>query len=351
MWLTLAFTSAALLGFYDVAKKKSLTGNAVLPVLLLNTLFSSLVFLPALLSAECGLGWFEGTVLEASPGTLHAHGLVALKSVIVLTSWIFGYFGMKHLPITIVGPINATRPVMVLVGAMLVFGERLNACQWAGVLLALVSLFMLSRSSRREGVDFAHNVWILCIALAAVMGAVSGLYDKYIMARLDPVFVQSWYNLYQFFMMAVLTAVVWWPKRHASTPFHWSWAIPLISVFLSLADFAYLMALRDPDAMISVVSMVRRGSVVVSFACGALLFRERNLRAKAVDLVLILVGMVSGRGSLRFGCGCAPFLAAPDPRRQHCFPARTAREMKKDARPKAGILFGRGWFHPSDDLA
>ena len=44
--------------------------------------------------------------------------------------------------------------------------------------------------------------------------------------------------------------------------------------------------------MISVVSMVRRGSVVVSFACGALLFRERNLRAKAVDLILILVGMV-----------------------------------------------------------
>ena len=278
MWLTLAFTSAALLGFYDVAKKKSLTGNAVLPVLLLNTLFSSLVFLPALLSAECGLGWFEGTVLEASPGTLHAHGLVALKSVIVLTSWIFGYFGMKHLPITIVGP-------------MLVFGERLNACQWAGVLLALVSLFMLSRSSRREGVDFAHNVWILCIALAAVMGAVSGLYDKYIMARLDPVFVQSWYNLYQLGMMSVVVGILWWPRRHATTPFHWSWAIPLISVFLSLADFAYLFALRDPDAMISVVSMVRRGSVVVSFLCGAVLFRERNLRAKAVDLAFILVGM------------------------------------------------------------
>ena len=97
---------------------------------------------------------------------------------------------------------------------MLVFGERLNACQWTGVLLARVSLFMLSRSSRREGVDFAHNVGILCIALAAVTGAVSGLYDKYIMARLDPVFVPSWYNLYQFFMMAVLTAAGWWPKRH-----------------------------------------------------------------------------------------------------------------------------------------
>ena len=291
MWLTLAFTSAALLGFYDAAKKKALTGNAVLPVLLLNTLFSTLFFLPAILSAEFGLGWFDHTLLATAPGTWEAHALVVLKSAIVLTSWIFGYFGMKHLPITIVGPINATRPVMVLVGAFVIFGERLNAYQWTGVALALVSLFLLSRSSRREGVVFTHNLWILFIALAAVTGAVSGLYDKYIMARLDPVFVQSWYNLYQLGMMSVVVGILWWPRRHATTPFHWSWAIPLISVFLSLADFAYLFALRDPDAMISVVSMVRRGSVVVSFLCGAVLFRERNLRSKAVDLAFILVGM------------------------------------------------------------
>ena len=230
--------------------------------------------------------------MATAPGSAAAHGLVILKSCIVLTSWIFGYFGMKHLPITIVGPINATRPVMVLVGALLIFGERLNAYQWTGVALALVSLFLLSRSSRREGVVFSHNIWILFIALSAVTGAVSGLYDKYIMTRLDPVFVQSWYNLYQLAMMAVVGAIVWWPRRSRTTPFHWSWAIPLISVFLSMADFAYLYALRDSDALISVVSMIRRGSVVVSFLCGAVLFRERNLRSKAVDLAFILIGMI-----------------------------------------------------------
>ena len=291
MWLTLAFTSAALLGLYDVAKKRALTDNAVLPVLLLNTLFSSLLFAPVIVAAECGLGWFDGTLLESVPGDAHAHALVALKSAIVLVSWVFGYFAMKHLPLTIVGPINATRPVMVLVGAMLLFGERLNGYQWVGVALALLSLFLLSRSGRREGVDFAHNVWILCIAAAAVMGAVSGLYDKYIMTRLDPVFVQSWYNFYQLLMMGTVVGLLWWPRRRTTTPFHWSWAIPLISIFLSLADFAYLTALGEEGAMISVVSMVRRGSVVVSFCCGALLFHERNLRAKALDLLFILVGM------------------------------------------------------------
>ena len=291
MWLSLAFLSAALLGLYDVAKKKSLSGNAVLPVLLLNTLFSSLLCLPAILSAELGLGWFDSTPLAASRGTAEAHALVAVKSVIVLTSWIFGYFGMKPLPLTIVGPVNATRPVLVLVGALAVFGERLNGFQWIGVALALTSLVLLSRSGRREGVDFRHNVWILCLAAAAVTGAASGLYDKYIMTRLDPAFVQSWYNLYQLGMMAVVTALLWLPRRAAS-PFRWSWAIPLISVFLSAADFAYFCALREPDAMISVVSMVRRGSVVVSFLCGALLFGERNLRAKAVDLGFVLLGML-----------------------------------------------------------
>jgi len=292
MWLTLAFTSAALLGFYDAAKKKALTGNAVLPVLLLNTFFSALFLLPMIISAECGFGWFDGTVLAASPGTLSAHGLVLLKSSIVLTSWIFGYFAMKHLPITIVGPINATRPVMVLVGALLIFGERLNAFQWTGVALALVSLFLLSRSGRREGVDFRHNIWIIFIAVAAVAAVASGLYDKFIMSRLDPVFVQGWCNLYLFGLMSVVIGILWWPRRRTTTPFHWSWAIPLISVFLVLADFAYFYALHQPDAMISIVSMVRRSSVVVSFLCGAVLFRERNLRSKAVDLAFILVGMV-----------------------------------------------------------
>lgn len=292
MWVGLAFLSALLLGFYDTSKKKALTGNAVLPVLLLNTLFSALIFLPLILSAQFGLGWFDGTVFDAGIGSPEAHAKVAVKSLIVLTSWVFGYYGMKHLPLTIVGPINATRPVLTLVGAVLIFGERLNAYQWTGVLLAIVSLFLLSRAGRSEGVDFLKDRWIACIAMAALTGAASGLYDRYIMRDLNPAFVQSWYTVYQFVAMSIVIAVIQFPRRRTEVPFHWSWAIPLISIFLSCADFAYLTALGNEAAMISIVSMIRRGSVVVSFACGALLFHERNLRSKAIDLIFILIGMV-----------------------------------------------------------
>ena len=291
MWLILAFVSAALLGLYDVAKKQAVKGNAVPTVLLLNTLFSSLLFLPVIISSECDLGWFAGSVFDVEPQPLRVHLLIILKSAIVLSSWIFGYFGIKHLPLTLVGPINATCPVLVLVGAMLIFGERLNALQWIGVLLALISIFLLSRAGKREGIDFARNRWILCVAAAAVLGAASGLYDRHIMRELEPLFVQSWYNIYQFSMMAIAVTLIYLlqPNR---TPFHWSWAIPLISLFLSAADLAYFVALSDGEAMISVVSMIRRGSVVVSFACGAMLFKEKNLRSKAIDLVFILAGML-----------------------------------------------------------
>ena len=292
MWLLLAFTSAVLLGLYDVAKKQSLKDNAVLTVILLNTLFSTIIFLPVIISAECGWGWFDGTPLQMPAGDARAHLLVVIKSAIVLVSWIFGYCGIKHLPITIAGPINATRPVMVLVGAMLVFGERLNLLQWVGVLLAVISLFMLSRSGKREGVDFTHNIWIACVIASAFTGAVSGLYDRYIMRELDSVFVQAWYNLYQLAMMSVTVGVISLFNNAHRTRFRWSWAIPMISILITLADFAYFSALSEQSAMISIVSMIRRGSVVVSFACGALLFHEKNLRAKAIDLALILIGMV-----------------------------------------------------------
>ena len=161
MWLYLAFTSAALLGCYDVAKKRALKNNAVLPVLGLNSLFGALLFSPFIINSAAGLGLFEGTMLNIGMGTLSDHLMIMLKACIVLGSWICGYFGLKHLPLTIVGPINATRPVMVLLGALIIFGEKLNALQWAGVIVAMVSLYLLGRTSRREGVDFEPLLWQL----------------------------------------------------------------------------------------------------------------------------------------------------------------------------------------------
>lgn len=290
--------SAALLGCYDACKKVSLKDNAVIPVLFLNTLICSLIFVPFIvLSGNTAV--LDGSIFYVESAGWETHKYIVIKSFIVLSSWIFGYFAMKHLPLTIVGPVNATRPVLVLIGAMLVYGERLNGWQMVGVLLAIVSLALLGKSGKKEGVDFQHNKWIYFLLLAAILGAVSGLYDKYLMAPLESgglalnrMVVQSWYNIYQMVLMGCVMLLLWFPKRKQTTPFRWDWSILLISVFLSMADFVYYYALSLPGAMISIVSMVRRGSVLVSFIFGAFYFHEKNLKAKLFDLLLVLLGMV-----------------------------------------------------------
>lgn len=283
MWLILSFLSAAMLGCYDSCKKLSLRDNAVIPVLFLNTLFSTLLLSPLLFST--GFGSWE------------VQRWILLKSVIVLSSWLAGYYAMKHLPLTVVGPLNATRPVLVLLGAVLFFGERLNLLQSLGVGVAILAYFLMRISSKKEGIYFHTNRWIWCLIAAVLLGALSGLYDKFLMSPesglgLDNLQVLSWYTFYQLIFMSLLLGLSRVPSRHGASGFSWRWSIPLISLFLCLADFAYLRALAQPGALISVISMIRRGSVLVSFLIGAFLLKEQNIKAKAFDLVLVCISMV-----------------------------------------------------------
>lgn len=269
----------------------SLNGNAVIPVLFFNTLISSLIFLPfILLSYTTGL--LDGSLFYVPFVSWQVHFAVFIKAVIVLSSWIFGYFALKNLPLTISGPIKATQPVLTLVGAMLIFGERLNLYQWMGVAFAVASFYMLSSSGKKEGIRFTHNKWIYYTVISVLLGALSGLYDKHLMRGLDVMTVQVWFNVYQCFIMSFILLFLWYPHRKETTPFEWRWNIPFISLFLCIADWVYFYALTDPDSMISIVSMIRRSNVLVTFAAGTLFFHEKNLKSKVVDLVFVFIGMV-----------------------------------------------------------
>lgn len=128
-----------------------------------------------------------------------------------------------------------------------------------------------------------------------MLGAVSALYDKYLLGLYRPLEVQAWYSLYQCIIMS--TAIVVMRRTHpeaagVATAFTWRWTIPCISLFLTLADLAYFYSLSLDGAMISIVSMIRRGSVLVSFAYGVIVLHERNVRAKLADLSILLISLI-----------------------------------------------------------
>jgi transporter family protein len=293
MWVILALTSAVFLGIYEVFKKLSVHKNAVIPVLFISTLTSSLIFLPITVGSAFYPVFFKSIQLFVPQINIGQHGYIFLKSMLVVASWILAFYAVKHLPITIVAPIRATGPIWTLLGAILIFNEQLNAYQWIGVIVTLMFFYLLSTTGKSEGIHFMTNKWVFFIIAGTFLGAASGLYDKFLMRRIDRMAVQAWFSFYQ---VAILLPILIVnrrrvPKNEHST-FQWRWSIPLIGVFLVLADYLYFNSLSHSESMISIVSALRRGGVVISFVVGALVFHEKNIRMKAIYLAGILIGIL-----------------------------------------------------------
>lgn len=292
MWLALGLLSALLLGIYDVSKKVSLQGNAVIPVLFSSILFSCSILLPFLIISNLKPELLQDTPFFVPSVDFRTHMYLVLKAIIVLSSWLFAYFAMKHLPITLASPIKATQPVWVVLGGVLIFGEKLSGFQTAGVAITLVSFFMFSFAGKKEGFSISSNKWIWFIILATLTGAISGLYDKYLLRQFNSMAVQTYYTFYQAIIMGLITLFLWYPTRKKTTPFQFRWSIAFISLFLVTADFAYFYALSIPESLISVVSTVRRAGVVVPFLYGAIIMRDKNLKLKIIDMIGVILGMI-----------------------------------------------------------
>ena len=304
-WVILAFLSALCLGFYDISKKVALRDGSVVDVLTASVLISSCILLVPLLLSRLAPSLMTETAFFVPALDLRGHLLTVLKSVIVLSSWLCAYLALKHLPISIVSPWQATRPMWTLIGAMLIFGERLNPWQWIGVLLAIGSIFLFQLSSfdfRLSSFDFRLSTlsrprlrsnYYLALALAIIIGAGSGLYDKYIMRLYDHNAVQVYYTLYQAVMMIIFCYIH--HRRHPSSPgFHITRLLPvaLISVFLVISDNVYMLALQDPDSMIAIVSTIRRGGTVIGFAYGLIFLKEKDPYKKVLCMLGILAGLI-----------------------------------------------------------
>lgn len=281
MWIWMTLASALFLGAYDVAKKKAIEKNDIYHILLVATALSALFLSPFL-----------------SAGSLQDHAALIFKSALVCTSWVCGMIALKLLPITMVSSFKASRPMFVVLFSMILYGERLTLFQWAGVLVILTSLYLLSLSGAKEGIHFVKNKGVWAMFGAILSGVASALFDKQILAGygMEPLFVQSWTNVYIALWLLLIIAVRAFHRRRAQTPavpaFRWDWTLLAIAILITAADMLYFFALKDDGALLSVVSLLRRSSTIVTFVLGALIFRERRIGAKAAVLALMLCGVV-----------------------------------------------------------
>lgn len=291
-WMLLSLLSALILGFYALAKKAAVDKNAVPAVLLLNVLTAAAIYVPIVLISRISPDLLNRTLLFVEPLSQHQHLLLFCKAAIVGTSWALAFHGLKHLPLSIATPIRSTSPLWTITVAVVFLAERPAPVQWLGIATILTAFLTFSFLGQKEGIQFRSNRWVGMMLIATLLGAVSALYDKHLLQQLQfgPATVQAWFSIYLVVVLLPL-AIHWYIKDRVQKPFEFRWSIPAIAVSLLIADFLYFTAVSDPQAQISIISPLRRTSVLIPFLYGVINLKEKNARPKAICLGVMLIGV------------------------------------------------------------
>ncbi|WP_442267048.1 EamA family transporter [Tenacibaculum sp. ZS6-P6] len=293
MWMYLGLLAALFLGLHNLCKKHAVKNNEVYPVLL-GTLISGLLIL---LPFYIGTHFFPEATLKAGfliqDIPLEKHGYIFIKSMIMCSSWILAYQALKHLPLTIVAPIRSGGPFFTFLGAIFLYQERPNLYQWIGFFLIIFSVYLYSQVGKKEGIIFKSNKWIYAIIGATFLGASSGLYDKFLIQKihLNPQTLQFWFCFYCILILFIILSIIWFPKIEKRKAFKWRWSIPAVGILLQTADYFYFKALQDPEALIMLLSAIKRSQLIIAVVLGGILFKEKNKRKKLLPLAGIMIGV------------------------------------------------------------
>lgn len=293
MWIYLGLIASLFLGLYNIGKKMSLNGNAVLPVLWISTVAGLVLILPVYFISRLSPEYANSLNIYIPVLSITDHCIIAAKSAIMAVSWYLGFYALKHLPITIVSPIRSAGPFFTLIGAILIYGERPMPVQWLGFAFIILSMLLYSKVGKLEGIDFFRNKWIYAIIGSTFFGSSSGLYDKFLVQGrgYDAQTVQFWFSWYIVLILGVFLLTVWYPRRHFTDKLQWRWSIPMVGILLVASDFFYLRALEQEGTLIVLLSALKRSQIFISVFVGGFIFKEKNKRKKMIPLLGVILGV------------------------------------------------------------
>jgi len=289
----LGLLSALFLGLHNLCKKHAVQGNEVFPVLLGTTTAGFLVLLPFYIGSLVYSDYMKEIGFYVADISWKVHGFIVIKSMIMASSWLLAYQALKHLPITIVTPIRSAGPFFTFIGAIFLYQESPNFLQWIGFFLIIFSVLLYSRVGKKEGINFKKNKWIFAIIGATFLGASSGLYDKFLIQyqELAPQTLQFWFCWYTVLILLIILTITWFPNKEKRQAFKWRWTIPIVGILLQTADYFYFKALQDPEALIMLLSAIKRSQILIAVLIGGIVFKEKNKRKKLIPLIGIMLGV------------------------------------------------------------
>lgn len=210
-------------------------------------------------------------VLSADIRAHFTHALFAVSSMFCF------YYALRTLPIVTVTTVNFTTPILVLIIARPLFGERISALGWAAVLVGFLGAVLVLRP-KAGGIGWDAAVLVLGSVLAAGMV----LAVRRMPARSSNFAVVFYLSL--FATMVYIPLVGGTPAR--PTAGEWPWVLLLGFIALAVHSCVTLAYRFASSLLIGALDYLR---IFWAFLAGFLIFAERPDPLAAVGIALIVV--------------------------------------------------------------
>lgn len=284
-WIFLVLLYGLLKGGREIAKKKAMDKNSVMEVLLAYTLLSFILVIPQAPNA----GGLEPKF----------YFLIAIKSFCMFLAWLCGFYSLKKIPVSLYGILSLSRVIFATLLGVVVLHETMTTYKLIGLILVCAGLLLLKFNPKKDNQLTPEKdnqpeiaaIFIILAFISCIFNSISGFMDKILMRDITSSQLQFWYMLFIIIYYGIFVII----KKIKISPSVlknvWVWALAVMFV---IGDKALFIANANPNSQITIMTLIKQSSCIVTILGGKFIFKEKGIAYKLFCASIVILGIVFG---------------------------------------------------------
>lgn len=284
-WIFLVLLYGLLKGGREIAKKKAMDKNSVMEVLLAYTLLSFILVIPQAPNA----GGLEPKF----------YFLIAIKSFCMFLAWLCGFYSLKKIPVSLYGILSLSRVLFATLLGVVVLHETMTTYKLIGLILVCAGLLLLKFNPKKDNQLTTEKdnqpeiaaIFIILAFISCIFNSISGFMDKILMRDITSSQLQFWYMLFIIIYYGIFVII----KKIKISPSVlknvWVWALAVMFV---IGDKALFIANANPNSQITIMTLIKQSSCIVTILGGKFIFKEKGIAYKLFCASIVILGIVFG---------------------------------------------------------
>jgi len=211
-----------------------------------------------------------------------------IKAAVCCAAWMCSLVALKKMSVSLYGIIDLSRMIFSTLLGVYVLEETFTVPKLIGIAFVVTGLFLVNIKKEQNSKKLSVGILIAAF-MNCFLNAVSGTMDKVLMKDMETGQLQFWFTL---FMTIIYGAVLIVKKEKISVKsVKTNYWVPLMSLSLMIGDRLLFEANANPESQVTLMTLIKQSSVIVTVLTGWLVFKEKNILYKLMCTLIVLTGI------------------------------------------------------------